>query len=168
MHVLKRAGLALGLTLLAGAAQAHISASPGQATSGSYQVVRFTVGHGCSETRATTAVRIEMPEGVPSARPQPKPGWALTIERASPAADAAVTAVTWRGRLPADQFDEFAVMFHLPAAEGPLYFPTVQTCDGDEAQWTEIPDPGDAARPERPAPMLTLTPAGAPEAGHHH
>lgn len=166
-----RAWPALAAALLltaAGSAHAHITADPGQAVAGSYQVVRFRVGHGCSDTHATTALRIEIPEGVPAARPQPKPGWTLSVEHASAAPDAPVSALVWRGRLPADQFDEFAVMFQLPPHEGALYFPTVQTCDGEEAQWTEVPDATDAARPQHPAPMLRLTPSRAPEAGHHH
>ena len=33
-----------------------------------------------------------------------------------------VSAITWAGRLPADQFDQFGVMMKLPATSGALYF----------------------------------------------
>jgi uncharacterized protein YcnI len=161
--------LAAGLALAAApVAQAHVSADPAQAQAGGYQVVRFRIGHGCSESQATTALRIEIPPGIAAARPQPKPGWRLSVEhRDGPTGP--VSAVVWTGRLPADQFDEFAVMLHLPEAPGALYFPAVQTCGAAQAQWTEVPDPAETGRLDHPAPTLRLTPAsGAPDGGHHH
>lgn len=167
MVILRTVALATMLALAAQGASAHVSASPNEAKAGAYEVVHFRIGHGCNDVHATTALRIEIPDGMPAARPQPKPGWTLTIEHASGQPQGAVTAIVWRGRLPADQFDEFAVMFQLPKSAGPLYFPTVQTCDGDEAQWTEIPAPGETGV-THPAPRLQLAPAGAPDPGHVH
>jgi uncharacterized protein YcnI len=166
MAVLRRLGsAAVSCTLLASAAQAHVSADPREAAAGGYQAVRFRVGHGCHETAATTALRIQMPPGLQAARPQPKPGWTLSIEHGP---GGAVTAVVWRGLLPADQFDEFAVLMHLPDAAGPLYFPTTQTCGAETEQWTQIPSPDGGPRPSRPAPALRLTPASPPQGGHQH
>lgn len=156
--------LALVLAIPAGAAQAHVTADPREAPAGGYQAVRFRLGHGCHDTAATTAVRIEMPAGLKAARPQPKPGWSLSIDHDP---TGAVTAITWKGRLPADEFDEFAVFLRAPDTPGVLYFPTVQTCGRESEQWTQIPRPGDDARLKRPAPSLRLTPA-ASENGHHH
>jgi uncharacterized protein YcnI len=158
--------LALGLAAAASAAQAHVSAQPAEAPASAIQVVRFRVGHGCHETAATTALRIEMPAGLASARPQPKPGWALSVEHDSAGV---VKAVQWTGRLPGDQFDEFAVLVKLPADQAAVFFPAVQTC-GDEAErWTETPDVAQPGRKlSHPAPMLRLTPAAAPDSGHHH
>lgn len=165
MAALIRIGCALALSLAAVApASAHVAADPGVAVAGSYQAVRFRVGHGCADTGDTTALRIEIPAGIQSARPQPKPGWSLEIARGG---DGKVAAVTWRGLLPADQFDEFALFFKLPADPQTLYFPTVQTCGADDAQWTEIPEAGE--KPSHPAPALRLTaPNSADDAGHHH
>jgi len=163
---MRSAALALSLLALASAAQAHVTADPKAAPAGGFQVARFRVGHGCHDTAATTRLRIEMPPGLATARPQPKPGWALVIDHG---AGGAVTAVTWSGKLPADQFDEFAVYLRLPATAGALYFPTVQTCGRDEEQWTEVPDPGEDGHALRhPAPALQITPAGAPDDSHHH
>jgi uncharacterized protein YcnI len=154
--------LAAALALAATPALAHIAADPGEASAGAYQAVRFRVGHGCGDSEATTAVRIEIPEAIVSARPQPKPGWRLEIAKDGEK----VSAVTWRGELPADQFDEFALFFKLPAEAQTLAFPAVQTCDADEAQWTELPGPG--PRGAHPAPTLVLKPAAAPAEAHHH
>lgn len=156
----------LFLALAATPAAAHIAADPGEARAGSYQAVRFRVGHGCGDVAATTAVRLDIPAGMPSARPQPKPGWELEIAKDGEA----VTSITWRGSLPADQFDEFAVFFKLPAEPGTLYFPAVQTCGADDAQWTEVPD-ASGEKLSHPAPALRLVPAdpaAAPAHQHQH
>ena len=161
MGVLKSllAGAAL-IAALPSTAAAHVAADPGRASAGANQAVVFRVGHGCGEA-ATTALRIEIPSEMASARPQPKPGWTLEIERQ----DGTVTAVTWRGELPDDQFDEFAMLFKLPDQPATLYFPTVQSCGADESQWTEIPSAGERA--SHPAPTLVVTPKAA-AAGTHH
>lgn len=155
-----------GAVLTAGGASAHVAADPGSAVAGSYQAVRFRVGHGCTETATTTALRVEVPDAVISAKVQPKPGWSHNIER-DPAGR--VRAVTWRGVLAPDQFEEFALFLHLPDQAGTLYFPALQTCGQGEANWNELPA-ADGTRRQHPAPSLTLTPAPekAPEGGHHH
>jgi uncharacterized protein YcnI len=145
-------------------ALAHVVAAPGEAKAGSYSAVAFRVGHACGAGDATLKLRVEIPDGVASARPQPKPGWTIEIEKAGDRA----TAITWTGRLPDDQFDDFALLMKLPAltekgGAGSLVFPTIQSCEKGESQWTEIPDP---ERPgeklTRPAPTVRLIPA-APE-----
>jgi hypothetical protein len=84
-------------------------------------------------------------------------GWAVQVEP---------NAVTWRGRLGDDAFDEFSMLVHLPATTGPLYFPTVQTCGPTSVAWTEIPAPGEAwASKAHPAPVVTLkSPVGTASA----
>lgn len=160
----KMLSLAAALAFLPAVAPAHIAADPAEATAGSYQAIRFRVGHACSDRVATTAVRIEVPAGLPSIRPQPKPGWTLSIDRDGET----VKAITWRGALPPDQFDEFAVFVKLPATPGVLRFPAIQTCGREEARWTEVPTDG-GPRPEHPAPSLRVNAAPeAPQAGHHH
>lgn len=162
MVVLRSLALAAALAA-AGAAQAHVTLQPTAAPAGAYQVLRFGVGHGC-DGAATTALRLEIPAAVTIARPQPKPGWRLAIERDGEA----VRAITWRGRLPADEFDEFLLLAKLPAEAGPLDIPAVQTCGARENRWVE-PTPADGPRPTHPAPRLTIEAAPA-SAGHdaHH
>lgn len=142
--------------LVATPAAAHVSLEQATVPAGTYQVLRFTVGHGCAG-KDTTAVTIHVPPGVAAPHPQPKPGWTLTIERAE---GGGVTAITWRGLLPNEQFDEFLVHAHLPAQPGPLAFPATQVCGADRVDWA-----GPVGTPA-PAPVLTLLP-GAPENQHH-
>lgn len=170
----------IGVLAMAGAlappAAAHVVFAEPQAASGSYYAGFLRVGHGCGDS-PTRAVRVEIPDGVMIARPQPKPGWTLSVERAplpTPIIGEGghditerVAAITWRGELPADQFDEFGILLRLPDQTGPLYFPVVQTCADGEQRWEHIPADGAAWNSvPRPAPVLTLR--GAIGDPHHH
>lgn len=135
---------------VAGQALAHVTIQPTEARAGGYQVLRFGVGHGCAG-KATTAVTIQIPASVASAHPQPKPAWKLAVEHPKDAPDR-VSAITWRGALPADQFDEFLIHVRLPADAGRLAFPAVQTCGGETVRWTGETSGG-------PAPVIVLQPA---------
>jgi uncharacterized protein YcnI len=139
-------------------ALAHVVAAPGEVKAGSYSAIAFRVGHACAAGDTTLKLRVEIPDGVASARPQPKTGWTIDIEKSADRA----TAITWTGRLPDDQFDDFALLMKLPAQAGTLVFPVIQSCEKGESQWTEIPDP---ERPgeklTRPAPTVRLIPAAA-------
>lgn len=161
MGVLRPLAFAAAL-LSAGAGHAHVSVQPSAAPAGAYQVLRFGVGHGC-DGQPTTALRLIVPPGVKAARPQPKPGWSLEVDKGG----GVVTAVVWRGALPADQFDEFLLLVRLPGGEGPLAFPAIQSCGDRESRWAEIGEPG-APRPRHPAPSVTLTPSASPESSHDH
>jgi uncharacterized protein YcnI len=152
--------------LLPAAAGAHVVFDQPQATAGGYYTGFLRVTHGCGDS-PTVSVRVDIPVGIVSARPQPKPGWTLTIERAplatpikgegGTAITTRVTAITWTGKLPPDEFDQFGLSLKLPDAAGPLYFPTTQRCEKGVNAWTAIP-----ASPEQwhatpsPAPMLML------------
>lgn len=163
-------GCATALAVAAGGAQAHIVFDQPQGRAGAYHAAALRVGHGCG-TSPTVAVRVTIPAGVDTARPQPKPGWLLEVER-EPLARAVqaeggqaqterVTAVTWRGRLAADQFDAFGLLLKLPKADGVLVFPVVQTCEAGERRWTETAPAGKPwGSVPNPAPVLRV--GGAP------
>jgi periplasmic copper chaperone A len=168
---------ALALAAIAGAsssaASAHVVFSDTEAQAGGYYTGFLRVGHGCGES-PTVALRVTLPESVITARPQPKPGWTLKIEKASlakpvPAEGGGsitqrVSAITWIGLLPVDQFDQFGLSMKLPDTPGPLYFPVVQTCEKGKNAWTAVPSDGTPTR--RPAPRLMLAPARTEHAHH--
>lgn len=161
------------LALLAATpAAAHVVAVPDAAKAGSYSAIAFRVGHACAAGDVTLKVRIEIPDGVASARPRVKPGWTYSIEREDPKSPP--TAITFEGRLPDEAFDDFAILMKLPAPntkEGGdrMIFPVVQTCEKGESQWTEVPSPeAPDAKLNRPAPTVTLIPVDAATAAHHH
>ncbi len=161
-----------------GVAEAHIVLAEDHAGAGGYYAGYFRVGHGC-EGRATTSIRVSLPESVITARPQAKPGWTVTVEKAALAQPAKgegghdlterVAAVTWTGTLDPDFFDEFGLLMKLPDAAGALYFPTVQRCGDAEIAWTDIPAAGQAWHDvPHPAPVLTLAAASEHDAHAGH
>ena len=175
LHRTVRSVTALALMLAAGtAAQAHITFAEPSAAPGSYYAGFLRVSHGCAGS-ATVSIRVQMPDGVAIVRPQPKPGWTLRIEKAPLATPIRgeggevrerVVAVTWSGRLDADQFDQFGLLLKLPDRPGALYFPTVQQCETGRNDWTAIPAAGQPWHSVRnPAPVLTVTGAAAASMG---
>lgn len=165
----------LGLALVS-AARAHIMFAEPEALSNSYYAGFLRVSHGCGAS-PTRAIRVEIPDGINIARPQPKPGWRLNVERAPLASPQRgeggediterASAITWTGELAADQFDQFGIMMRLPDQTGPLYFRVTQTCLSGEQRWDEIP-PAGAAWHSVPhlAPILTLLAPQAAGEGH--
>ncbi len=153
-----------------GGAQAHVVLAEPDAQAGSYYPGFFRVGHGCKGA-PTVKVRIEVPEGILSAKPQPKAGWRISINREKLAEPVQgkygliterVASVTWEGGpLADDMFDQFGLMLKLPDEAGTLYFPTVQSCpNGGENAWVNIPEKGTPWHDTKdPAPMLHLHPA---------
>lgn len=176
--------VASALALLTQPAFAHVVLSTPEARPDSYYVGEFRLSHGCDDS-PTVAFRVEIPQGINTARPQPKPGWEIEIERAPLAAPVRteygeiterVSAVTWRGLLPADQFDDFALLMKLPNRSGPIHFRAFQTCEQGGRAWVEIPAAGQNAHDlENPAPTLMVRRPAAPAAApvsdphaHHH
>ncbi len=171
---MNRIRLAIPLLLLAAsAAQAHVVLEWRVANAGSHYKAVFQVGHGCGSA-PTRQVVVQVPAGVQGARPMPKPGWDLAIERAPlPQPQTTrygtrtedVVRITWTARtpgdaLPADQYDEFVLAAQLPAREGPLWWPVSQVCTTGRLDWTEVPAAGqDPAALKNPAALLELLPA---------
>lgn len=154
---------ALLLGLCASAAQAHVSITTPAAAAGSYAKVVLQVPHGCSGS-PTTAVTVYVPPAYLVAKPMPKPGWTVTVQKARLAKpvqlhgrtiEESASVIRWEGgRLPSDFFDEFSLQGKLDEqAEGPLPFRTVQTCEKGEADWNG------AAGSAAPAPVLQVLPA---------
>lgn len=153
-------------------ARAHVVMSETEAKAGAYYFGFLRVGHGC-DGLATERVTVEIPEGIYSAKPQPKPGWNVEIVRerlAEPAegphgkmVEERVVRIIWSGgSLPDDMVDQFGLSLKLPEQSGPLYLPTVQSCDGGEKRWTMMPPTGAAwGSVPAPAPVINL------EAGGH-
>lgn len=163
---------ALAAALCTGtAASAHIMLQQQEAKVGeSYRAV-FSVPHGCGDA-ATTKIEVQIPEGVVSVKPMPKPGWQLDLVRGKydrsykvyhGAVAEGVKDVTWIGSLPNDYYDEFVMSVFLTDGLVPgrtLYFPVVQGCANGENRWTEIPADGKSMNDlKQPAPGVKLVSA---------
>ncbi|CEJ10113.1 hypothetical protein BN1110_00384 [bacterium YEK0313] len=173
----------LGLIGLAGVAEAHVTLQRREATAGAAYRGTLSVPHGCGR-EATTAIRVQIPEGVYGVKPMPKPGWtvATTVRPYAKPYQShgrelreGVAEIVWSGgNLPNDFFDEFTFVSQIdPAAEAgaTLYFPVVQTCASGEERWVETPAAGQSAAGLRaPAPALRILAASGeqPAGGHAH
>lgn len=166
------------------AADAHVTLANAVTAQNSYYKAALQVPHGC-DGAATTAIRVQIPEGVIGVKPMPKPGWTLTTTRATYAkayenhgkpVTEGVREIVWSGgNLSDDHFDEFVFQAFVATdggAAGAVYFPTVQTCAKGETAWTEIPAAGQSPHSlKAPAPQLRIAETQATVAqaggGHH-
>lgn len=167
--------LAARLTALAAllcastALQAHVTLEYQVAHAAASYKASFKVGHGCGAS-ATRQVVVEIPAGVRSAHPMPKPGWQLTVDSG---AGGEAARVTWTARsaedaLASNHYDEFVLVARMPAQPGTLYWPVRQVCDQGRIDWVEVPQPGQKLGDlKAPAALLEVLPAGG-DHGHKH
>lgn len=141
---------------------AHVTAKPDSGDAGKYFQTFFTVPHDCGDDATSTiAIRVQIPEGVFSVKPQFKPGWTVTTKtrKLNPPVKAhhgpdlteTISEVEWRGGpLPDALFDNFGLIVKLPADAQTLSFPVTQTCDKGSVQWAD--KPGE----DHPAPTVRV------------
>lgn len=164
---------ALGTLMLASPAFAHITLAEKDAQAGSSYRAVLVVGHGCAG-EPTTAIRVQIPDGLYNVKPMPKPGWELEtvigaydtpFENHGTQMTEGVREITWSGgSLPDDQFDEFTFRgtFGGDLEAGTVHFPVLQQCGELEDAWIDTSGDADA---EFPAPAVNLQPGGG---DHHH
>ena len=156
----------LAALVAAPAAQAHVTANPGEAPAGSFAMISFRVPHGCDDS-PTTSLTIKIPDGVVFVTPQAVPGWQVETKEGTLAEPVqshgetiteGVTEVTWSGGpLDPHEFTDFGLSLRLPDTPGEtLYFPAVQRCEEGVTRWIQIPAEG-GPEPEEPAPAVLLT-----------
>jgi copper(I)-binding protein len=155
-HATTLRSLAACAVLCSTAAMAHITLPAGGAAAGSDYDAAFRVGHACPDAKATTGVRVQLPQGFTLIQAQPRQGWTLaaTPGEVSWKADSAQTA------LPGAERAEFIVRGKLTDKPGPLYFKVLQSCDVGSADWAQLPAAGSSAKLDLPAPRLDVLPAG--------
>ncbi|WP_033344557.1 YcnI family copper-binding membrane protein [Catenuloplanes japonicus] len=164
-----------GVLALAGPASAHVTVNPREAVQGGYAKVDFRVPNE-SDTASTTKIEVFLPETSPigSVSTQPVPGWEVAIEKGAPAVPVTahgtqitevVKKVTWTAAAGSEikpgTFQEFGVSLGPLPETDQLVFKALQTySDGEVVRWIDEPVAG-GEEPESPAPVLTLTAAGA-------
>jgi len=162
-------GITAGLALAVGAplaASAHVTVTPDAATAGAYSVLTFAFGHGC-DGAPTTALTIDLPEGIESVSPQIEPGWSI---EAVGAENGIASQVIYTADEPvADGFRStvtLQVKFAEDTAGETLAFPVLQSCTEGETNWAEIAEAGqDPHDLDAPAPLVTISAADAAD-GH--
>lgn len=159
------------LCCLSAAAQAHIVLDVQSAAAGSYYRGALRVGHGC-EGSPVKQVVVFIPDGVQGAKPMPKPGWRIDIERKALAkpyvshgrtVSEDVSEIRWTALSPDEylqnaHYGEFVVFAKLPDAPGKLYWKTSQICEQGRVDWNEVPAVGTQAKLKSPAAVLEVQP----------
>lgn len=171
MHRSTAFGLsALFSVTVAGQALAHTSFVTPSATAETTIVAALQVPHGC-DGKATTELRIKLPEGFIDAKPQPKAGWAIEIIRGDYARSyqnygetlaSGPLEIRWKaGVLPDEFYDTFSIQGKVTgiAPGGSLAFPVTQICGSDaKVVWDEMAPPGvNPHTLKHPAPMIAVT-----------
>ncbi|MDR7160846.1 YcnI family protein [Arthrobacter sp. BE255] len=172
------AGAAALLLSAATGASAHVGVTPDKTAANSYALLTFGIPHGCEES-GTTKVAITLPAELNDAQPTVNPNWTVekvTEQLAEPKKLADGTSITKRtsqivymakAPLAHDLRDALVLSLKLPDAAGTtLYFPTLQTCETGQTDWSEIAKDGqDPHSLKAPAPSITITEA-ASTGGH--
>lgn len=170
--LLTAAGTAALLLAAAGGASAHVGVTPDKTAANSYALLTFGIPHGCEES-GTTKVAITLPAELNDAQPTVNPNWTVekvTEQLAEPRKLADGTSITKRtsqivytakAPLAHDLRDALVLSMKLPDAAGTtLYFPTLQTCEIGQTDWSEIAKDGqDPHSLKAPAPSITITAA---------
>lgn len=169
---------AIGLTIGAGVASAHVTVNPSSAIAGSYTSLTFRVPNESAKAE-TVKVTVNFPLDHPFASVSVKkqPGWtavATTTKLATPISDddnasitQAVSSITWTAdasaRIALGQFAEFDLSVGPVPKVASVMFEAIQTySDGRVIKWNEPPASG--VEPADPAPVLTITAADEPPA----
>ncbi|MFH0243962.1 YcnI family protein [Streptomyces sp. HK10] len=178
-HALRRGTLAAvsaGALLLAaaGPAAAHITVDPRSTEAGGWAKLTFRVPTERPDD-ATVRVEVVLPQDQPlaSLSVRPTPGWKAEVKKrklseplvvhGDRSIDEVVSRIVWTGgEIRPGEFQEFDVSAGpLPEDADRMVFKTLQTYDsGEVVRWIEEPAEG-GEEPERPAPVLALTPAAA-------
>jgi periplasmic copper chaperone A len=145
------------------AASAHVTVNPRTVQADSFARFAIRVPDEADDAQ-TIKVTVQLPASVGFVSFQPKPGWERTVtmvKLAKPITNdegetvtERIDTVTWEGgRIAPGEFDEFGMSAKVPAAQGKLVFPAVQTySNGDVVRW--IGDPAS----DTPAPRVIVTP----------
>lgn len=117
---------------------AHVVVKPSEV--GAAARVNFVVSVPTEENFPTTEVRLIIPEGLQSVRPNVKPGWNIRLVKDA-SDEAKIKEIVWSGgSIPAEQRDEFVFSAQAPAKTGELIWKAYQTYQaGDVVAWDADP-----------------------------
>jgi uncharacterized protein YcnI len=132
--------MVVSLLLGASPAEAHVTVKPGEIGVGARS--NFTVSVPTEEDHPTIQVRLVIPEGLQSVRPNVKSGWNIQLKKTGEGEESKITEIIWSGgKIPAEQRDEFVFSAQAPAEETSLVWKAYQTyADGSVVAWDNSPE----------------------------
>lgn len=118
---------------------AHVTVKPAQIGVG--ERTNFVVSVPTEEDVPTTQVRLVIPEGMKSVRPNVAPGWNIQVIKTGEGEAQRVSEVIWSGgSIPADQRNEFVFSAQAPSNETELSWKAYQTyANGVVVAWDTDP-----------------------------
>lgn len=127
--------VATAILLLGGSASAHVTVKPAEVLTSGFQT--FTVGVPNEKEIPTTAVKLDLPEGLMHVSPSVKTGWKIAVEKSGDGHDAMVKSITWSGGSIGEGFrDDFTFSAKVPAEPTELRWNAYQTYqDGTVVEW---------------------------------
>ncbi len=182
------AGAVAVALLVVSPAAAHVTVNPREAEQGSFTKLTFRMPN---ERDIASSVQLEVifPERQPlsSVSVKPQLGWTYQVDKVKlpkpidvegRQITETVSKITWTAQqgfaVKPGEFAEFEVSAGRLPADKQMVFKAIQTYDnGEVVRWIEEAAPGSTARPERPAPVLSLAPRQDPaqlateQAGSH-
>jgi uncharacterized protein YcnI len=171
---LAAAGAVAVTVLWAGAASAHVTVNPKEATQGGFAKLTFRVPNE-KDSGDTTKVEVALPTESPlgSVSVKPTAGWTATVTKSKldkpiktddGEVTEAISRVVWTAAdgsgIKPGEFQEFDLSVGPLPEKDSMVFKTLQTySDGEVVRW--IDEAKGSEEPEHPAPVLTLTKAAA-------
>jgi uncharacterized protein YcnI len=138
------------LLVLPTVAQAHVSITPRQSTTGATE--KYTVRIPTEGKVATTAAELDVPEGVLVETLQAPAGWKYEVKRA----DDRIVSIVWQADVKPGEFIEVAFVARNPRSGERIVWKLRQRfADGTVTDWTLAPNGS-----IRPTAVTQLTPAG--------
>lgn len=118
---------------------AHVTVKPAELGVGAR--ANFVVSVPTEEAVPTTQVRLVIPEGVKSVRPNVAPGWNIQLVKTGEGDAQLVSEIIWSGgSIPVDQRNEFVFSAQAPANETALSWKAYQTyASGEVVAWDTDP-----------------------------
>ncbi len=133
------------ISLIPGAAFAHVIVTPGQTGIGTE--LTFNVSVPNEEQVAVTNLKLDIPNGVTDVIPTTKDGWTITTTSNGSTSDPEVTVITWSdGTIPVGERQDFSFSAQVPAKATDLDWKAYQTyADGTIVHWDQTPAGSDDA-----------------------
>jgi uncharacterized protein YcnI len=122
---------AVVVLVAAEAASGHAVVRPGASRPAELQAYTLTVPN--EKGDPTTAVSMQVPDGITFLLVRPVAGWKVKLERSG----GRIAVVRWTGgRIPADSYEDFEFIARNPVQEGALAWKVVQRYgDGSAVRW---------------------------------
>jgi uncharacterized protein YcnI len=118
---------------------AHVTVKPSEVNVA--QRTNFAVSVATEENNPTVGVRLVIPDGVQSVRPNVTPGWKIELKKTGQGESVKVSEIIWTGgNIPIEQRDEFIFSAQAPATGTTLAWKAYQTySDGKIVAWENDP-----------------------------